>query len=127
MDPSIQWNITLCSLTSPGTPFLPAGMSSICPLKTVTVFVLQLTQKANYNSAEPSIYLPLSYDALQNSLCVFIPPRMEMSSANSLPYLNGIDEHLRRFCEQFKSGNSNCVIYPAISDLVSIQNLLCSN
>lgn len=126
MDPCIQWNIAICSLIPAGAPFMPmAGMSSFCPLKTVTLFVLQLTRRANYNPAAPSFYLPLQYDTSQNQISVYIPPRMEVTAANSLPYLIGIDGHLKQFCEQFRSsGNPGCVIYPAIRQLLSTKNLL---
>lgn len=125
MDSSILWNVALCNLIPAGVPFMSPGMSSICPLKTVTLFVLQLTRRANYNPAAPSIYLALSYDISQNSLYVYIPPRQEATAANSLPYLVGIDNHLKQFCEQFRStGNPGCVIYHAIRQLLTIPNLL---
>lgn len=125
MDPSIQWNIALCNLIPFAAPFMQPGMSSVCPLKTVTLFVLQLTKRANYNPAAPSIYLPLSYDLSQNSLHVYIPPRMEVTASNELPYLVGIDVHLKQFCERFRaSGNPACVICPAIRQLLTIPNLL---
>lgn len=125
MDSNILWNVALCNLIPAGVPFMSPGMSSICPLKTVTVFVLQLTRRANYNPAAPSIYLALSYDITQNSLCVYIPLRQEVTAANSLPYLVGIDGHLKQFCEQFRStGNPGCVIYHAIRQLLTIPNLL---
>lgn len=121
MDPSIQWNIAFCNLIPSGAPFMTAGMSSICPLKQVTIFVLQLTRRANYSPAAPSIYLPLSYELNKNSLYVYLPPRM---SPHSLPYLVGIDGHLKQFCDQFRStNNQGCVIYPAIRQLLTIPNL----
>jgi len=101
-----------------------AGMSSICPLRNVTLFVLQLTRRQSPSSS-PSIYLPLTYDLGQNSLHVYIPPRMEVNASNTLPYLVGIDVRLRQFCEQFRaSGNPGCVIGPAIRQLLTIPNLL---
>lgn len=126
MDSCIQWNIAICSLIPPGAPFMPlAGMSSFCPLKQVTLFVLQLTRRANCNFAAPSFYLPLQYNTTQNQLSVYIPPRMEVTAASSLPHLIGIDNHLKQFCEQFRSsGNQGCVIYPAIRQLLSTKNLL---
>lgn len=123
MDASIQWNIALCNLMPAGAPFMNAGMSSICPLKAVTVFVLQLTRRRN--PAALSIYLPLSYDMSQNSLHVYIPPRMEATASNTLPYLIGIDRQLKQFCEQFRaSGPPACVIRPAIRHMLTIPNLL---
>lgn len=100
------------------------GMSSVCPLKTVTLFVLQLTRRANYNPTAPSIYLPLSFDITQNSLNVYIPPKMGATASNALPHLVGIDVHLKQFCEHFRaSGNPACVICPAIRQLLTISNL----
>lgn len=123
MDASIQWNIALCNLMPAGAPFMNAGMSSICPLKSVTLFVLQLTRRRNL--AAPSIYLPLSYDSTQNNLHVYIPPRMEVTASNTLPHLIGIDRQLKQFCEQFRvSGNPGCVIAPAIRQMLTIPNLL---
>lgn len=125
MDPSIHWNIALCNLIPAGAPFIMPGIASICPLVKVTLFVLQLTRRANYNPAAPSVYLPLSYDVNQNSLCVYIPPRMEVALPNTLPYMINIDVHLKQFCEQFRSsGNPGCVIYPAIRSLLTIPNLI---
>lgn len=124
MDANLQWNIGLCLLISLGTPYMPQaippGMSAICPLKTVTLFVLQLTRRANHNPIAPSIYLPLSYDITQNTLYVYIPQKSDVN----IPFLVGIDGHLRQFCDQFRnSGNPGCVIYPAIRQLLSIPNL----
>lgn len=125
MDPSIQWNVAYCNLIPPGAPFIAPGMSSICPLKTVTLFVLQLTRRGTNNPSAPSIYLALSYDMGQNTLHVHIPPKLEQTTANSMPHLTGIANHLKRFCEQFRStGSQACVIYPAIRQLLSIPNLL---
>lgn len=102
---------------------MTAGMSSICPLKEVTVFVLQLTRKGS--PSVPSIYLPLSFDMSENSLRVFIPPRSEQAAKDSLPYLIVIDRQLKQFSEQFRApGNHACVIAPAIKRLLSIPNLL---
>lgn len=124
MDPNIQWNIAVCQMIPAGTPFMQPGMSSICPLTKVTLFVIQLTRRANFNSAAPSVYLPLSYDLSQNTLQVFIPPRQEQTATNSRPYLIGIDGHLKQFCEQFRStGSPGCVIFFAIRQLLSIPNL----
>lgn len=124
MDPGIHWNIALCNLIPAGAPFMNAGMSSICPLKNVTLFVLQLTRRRS-NPSAPSIYLPLTYDISQNNLHVYIPPRMEVTASNALPYLVGIDVRLKQFCEQFRaSGNPNCVIGPAIRQLLTLPNLL---
>lgn len=120
MDSSIQWNIALCNLIPSGAPFMQPGMSSICPLKAVMLFVLQLTKRANYSSTSQSIYLPLSFEINKNSIYVYIPPRVP----NPLPYLVGIDGHLKQFCEQFRSSsNPGCVIYPAIRQLLTIPNL----
>lgn len=123
MDVNIHWNVALCNLMPAGVPFMSAGMTSICPLKSVTVFVLQLTRRRN--PVATSIYLPLSYDITNNNLHVYIPPKQEAIVINSLPYMIGIDRHLKSFCQQFRnSGNPNCVIAPAIRQLLTIQNLL---
>jgi hypothetical protein len=120
---SIHWNVALCNLIPAGAPFMNAGMSSICPLRSVTVFVLQLTSRRN--PSVPPIYLPLSYDLSQNSLDVFIPPRMGATASSTLPHLIGIDRQLKQFCERFRqSGNNACVIVPAIRQMLTMPNLL---
>lgn len=125
LDPNIQWNIALCPLITSATPFITPGYPSICPLRSVTLFVFQLTRRGNHGPTAPSIHVALSYDAAQNNLCVYIPPRNEATVANQLPQLAGIDGHLKQFCDQFKaSGNPACVIYPAIRHLITIPNLL---
>lgn len=125
MDPNIHWNVALCPLVTAGTPFIGAGYSSICPLKAVTLFVLQFTRRVNYSPAAPSIYVPVTYDTTLNNLTVYIPPRSEATIANQLPHLIGFEGHLKQFCDQFRaSGNSACIIYPAIRHLITIPNLL---
>lgn len=127
MDPTIQWNLALCSLITSGVPFITPGFSSICFLKDVTLFVIQLSRRANYSPTAPSIYVPLSYDASKNELCVYIPPRAEASVANQLPHLVAIHGHLKQFCDQFRaSGSQACVIFPAIRHLITIPNMLYS-
>lgn len=123
MDANIHWNVGLCNLMPAGVPFMSAGMTSICPLKLVTVFVLQLTRRRNPIAS--LIYLPLSYDITNNNLHVYIPPKQENTVISSLPYLISIDRQLKSFCQQFRnSGNPACVIAPAIRQLLSTQNLL---
>lgn len=103
---------------------MTTGMSSVCPLKTVTLFVLQLTRRGDHSPTAPSIYLPLSYDINQSNLHVFIPPKQEIVAVNSLPYLVRIDGQLKQICEHFRSsGNPGSVIYHAIRQLLSIPNL----
>lgn len=100
-------------------------MSSVCPLTKVTLFVIQLTRRDNYNSPTPSIYLPLSFDSTQNSLFVYIPPRSEATAANSLPHLLGIDAQLKQYCDQFRASRTpGCVIYSALRHLLSSPTLL---
>lgn len=122
MDPSIQWNIALCNLIPAAAPFMQTGMSSICPLKNVTLFVLQLTRRHGPPNS-PSFHLPLMYDNAQNSLTVYIPQTRNAAAAlAALPYLSGIDERLRQYNNQFRA--QGCVIAPSIRQLLTTPNLL---
>lgn len=127
MEPTVHWNMSLCNLIPAGTPFIgtsSAGVSSILPLKTVTLFVIQLKRRMNCGPTSPSIFLPLQYEPGTNTLVVYIPPRQEQTVANSLPHFNGINNTLKQFCQQFKaSGNSSCVIFPALRHLITYPNL----
>lgn len=118
---SIQWNVALCLLIPKGTPFFPNfGMSAICILKQVLVFVLQLSKRRN--PSYPTIYLPLAYNMTTNSLNVYIPVK---TASNTLQHLTSIDQQLKQFCEQFKkSGNLACVIRPAIHQMLTMPNLM---
>lgn len=130
MEPTIHWNIALCHVVPTGTPFIMSnvtGMSSICPLKEVTLFILQLTRRSDPHPAA-FINLPLSYDLSQNSLYVYMPAKMEQSFTSYRPTLLGIDGHLKQYCQQFKSsGNAGCVIHHAIRQLLSVPNFSISS
>lgn len=142
MDQSVQWNIALCNLIPAGAPFMQAGMSSVCPLKTVTLFVLQLTRRNTSFAQSPmgasSIYVPFSFDSGQNTLSVYIPPRSENTAAAS--YLLGIDMNLKEICKDFRrtqkcrkcaiqscgvgnqgcgAADQGCVIFHAIRQLLT--------